>query len=119
MEPSKDNELFRQLVCNWGQVEGQAGPLTFRDYVDALMELQAITTNLERTKAISMGVIRQASQLGKSSGWLLDELKFEAQAERLGDRIEWLRTEVAAQQASDESLDLYNERLKRFTATTS
>lgn len=114
MEPGNENELYRQLVSHWEQVEGQAGMLTFNQYRMAFVELQALTHHIDRTKAIVEGVIRQASQLGRSPEWLLGELLFEIQAERLGNRQEWLRAELASEQASDESLNLYNERLNRF-----
>lgn len=118
MVSEKNIELFRQLVYHWEEVEGLACTLGFSHYLMAFEELQAITNHIDRTKAIVDGVMRQSSQLGRSPEWILNELKFEAQAERTGDRREWLRTELAAGQASDEALDLYNERSGRFTSTT-
>lgn len=117
MEPINDNELYHQMILHWGQVEGQAGMLKFSQYKMAFEELQTLTNRIERTKAIVEGVIRQADQLGRSPAWIMEELFFEIQAERLGDRREWLRSEVAAEQASDMSLDLYSERLVRFAST--
>ena len=116
MELGKDIELFRQIISHWEEVEGLAGTLGFSQYRMAFEELQTITNHIERTKAIVEGVMRQASQLGRSPEWIQGELLFEIQTERLGNRRERLRKELASEQASDASLDRYNERLSRFTS---
>lgn len=116
MELDETKHIIRLLTFEWSKVELYAGAMTYSDYMKAVQSLQAITNDVDRTKAIFLGVIQQASALSKSSEWVREELKFEAQAEVIGDRGKWLRVEVAAQDANDAALDLYNERLTRFNS---
>ena len=82
--------------------------------MSTVIRLQATTKDVDRTKAIFAAVISQASQLGKPSVGVERELRFEAQA--TGERARWLLVDVVAQNASDDSLDCYNERLIRFSS---
>lgn len=112
MESEETNDVIRQLAYNWFKVELQAGDMTYTHYMDAVIRLQAVTNDVDRTKAIFAAVISQASQLGKPSEWVEWEVSFEAHA--IGERPRWLLVDLAAQGGSDDSLDLHNERLNRF-----
>ena len=113
-ESAQTSDLIHHLTCYWIAVEQQAGDMTYTEYIDLVTRLQAVTGDLERTKFIVACVFQQADALGRSSAWRQAELRFESIAAGVGDRAQLLRLAVAHQKASDDSLDLYNERLNRF-----
>ncbi|AUD02111.1 hypothetical protein [Spirosoma pollinicola] len=114
MDAEVAKRVVYQLAFNWVQLNLPTDRLTYTDYINAIGGLQVITDDPTRTKAIFSAILDQANELGYSSEWVEVELKFEAQAEAVGDRAKWLRLDVAAREASDESLDLYNLRVSRF-----
>lgn len=113
-ESDLTDDVIRQLAYHWTTVEVQAGDMTYTEYMDLVTRLQAVTHDLEQTKFIVAKLLQQAVALGRSSEWLTAELRFEIIAAATGDRGQLLSLAVAIQKASDESLDLYNERLNRF-----
>jgi hypothetical protein len=114
MDSEETNRMIRQLAYEWVNVELPTQRLTYTDYICTITGLNYITDNPDRTIEIVSAIIQQAKLLGYFSEWVQAEIKFEAQAEATGDRANWLQVEVAAQDGSDYSLDLYNERLTRF-----
>ncbi len=114
MESEVGKEVVRQLAYTWFRGELPAGHLAYSDFVNTIAGLNLVTDDPDRTTAIFTAVMQQAKTLGRSSEWVQTELIFETRVEALGDRGKWLRLEVAAQDASDAALDLYNERMTRF-----
>ena len=114
MDSEATKQVVRQLAYDWVRVELPTHSLTYADYVNTIAGLNTITDDVDRTATIFAAVITQAKALGRSSEWVQQELKFEAQVEAVGDRGKWLRLDVAARDASDAALDLYNERVNRF-----
>lgn len=107
--------FVRSLAHQWVKLEWLAGYMTYTEYMDSATGLQAVTHDLEQTKFTVASVFQQAGALGRSPAWLKAELRFEIIAAATGDRGQLLSLAVATQHASDESLDLYNERVNRLT----
>lgn len=114
MDSEVSKIVIYQLAFNWVQVNLPTSRMIYSDYINAIGGLNVITDDAVRTKTIFSAVLDQAKTLGYSSEWVEAELKFEAQAEAVGDRAKWLHLGVAARDASDEALDLYNIRMDRF-----
>lgn len=109
-----EKEVVSRLAYTWFQGELSPGCLAYTDFVNTIAGLNLVTDDPDRTTAIFMAVMQQAKILGRSSKWVQTELTFETKVEAVGDRAKWLRLDVAAQDASDAALDLYNERITRF-----
>lgn len=116
MEADQAKQLIRQLAYDWVRVELPTHRLTYTDYINTLAGLNTITDDPDRTTAIFTAVLDQAQRLGYSSEWVQSELKFEAQAEAVGDRAAWLLAVVENSGATDKALDQYNERVNRFSS---
>ncbi|AUD01446.1 hypothetical protein [Spirosoma pollinicola] len=115
---SEETEAFiRGLAYEWAKVELPSGGLNYADYLEAITGLDLETDDLNRTSLIFRAIINQAKALAYSSRWVKSELKFETQAEAIGDRARWLRVHIAINGASDDSLDLYMIRANRFVLT--
>ncbi|WP_460907639.1 hypothetical protein [Spirosoma areae] len=70
---------------------------------------------MSKTRTIFKAILQQASQLAKSSEWVEQELRFEALAEFIEDRVETLLLDLThGGVVDDAALDLYNERASRF-----
>ncbi|UHG94667.1 hypothetical protein [Spirosoma oryzicola] len=108
MNSDEERNVVRLLAYQWAKGDLPTRRLTYNDYVRAVASLQSITEDPARTAVIVSAVLDQAKEFGCSSEWVQDELKFEAQVEATGDRAHWLNLDVAANDASDESPDLYN-----------
>jgi hypothetical protein len=110
-------ELIQQLTLQWVGAELPAEGLTYNDYKNDISILLLTTQNLDRTRAIVMAVLAQATELGKTSAWVEQELKYEGMIEG-ADRVDFLRFEMEqADTVDDALLDQYNERMSRFNLT--
>jgi hypothetical protein len=117
MDSQEDTQLIRQLAHQWVRAELPTTHLSYADYVRAIAGLQQTIGNVQRTTALFTVVINQARTLGKSSEWIQRELHFEALAEFVESRADLLLLDLEhGGPVDDNALDLYNERLNRFTA---
>lgn len=114
MKSDEIKQVIRQLAYEWAMVELPTHRLTYTDYLSTIAGLNVVTDDPDRTATIVAAVLHQAKQLGYSSEWVQQELKFEARVEATGERNKWLRLELVAGELSDAALDQYNERLTRF-----
>lgn len=107
-------ELIQTLTLQWVRAELPNQGLTYEDYQTDIRILLLTTQNTDRTKAIVQAVLAQATKLGKTAGWVEEELKFEGMIEG-ADRADFLRFELQqAPTIDDQLLDKYNERMNRF-----
>lgn len=124
-------ELIEHLAVRWVRAdlspewywEGErlAEPINYLylDYLNAIGALLLATQNPDRTKQVFTAVLKQAEGLVKSSLWVEQELTFEGIVDG-ADRADYLRFDLerAIQhtegELTDEILDRYSERLKRF-----
>ncbi|GAB4019137.1 hypothetical protein [Spirosoma koreense] len=109
-----ESEVVRRLAYSWFRGDLPPGRLAYTDFVNTIAGLNLVTDDPNRTTAIFNAVMQQAKTLGRSSEWVQTELTFETKVEAVGERAKWLRLDIAAQDASDAALDLYNERITRF-----
>lgn len=87
----------------------------YLDYLVPIGTLLLTTQNSDQSQLIFMSVLNQAQNLGKSSFWVENELKFEGMVDG-ADRTDFLNFELSqAAQVNDTLLDQYSERLHRFT----
>jgi hypothetical protein len=116
MEVGDETLFVRQLAYEWAKVDLPTQRLSYRDYIQAVTSLQGSTKNMTKTRTILNAILQQARQLGKSSEWVEQELRFESLAEFIDDRAESLLLDLAhGNVVNDAALDLYNERASRFT----
>ena len=116
MDSQEDTQLVRQLAYAWAQAELPTTRLSYADYVRAIAGLQQAIGNAQRTTVVFTAVINQGRALGKSSEWIERELRFEALADFVESRADLLVLELEHKGlVDDEALDLYNERLNRFS----
>lgn len=116
MDAGEDTQLVRQLAYQWVQAKLPTTHLSYADYVRAITGLQQAVGNAQRTTVIFTAIINQARSLGKSSEWIQHELRFEALAEFVENRADLLLLDLEhGDGVDDEALDLYNERLTRFS----
>ncbi|WP_018620744.1 hypothetical protein [Spirosoma luteum] len=102
--------------------ERLAEPISYLylDYLRSIGNLLLATQDPDRTEQIFTAVLNQAQALDKSPLWVEQELTFEGIIDG-ADRSDFLRfdLEQAIQhtdgKVTDELLDQYSERLKRFT----
>ncbi|GAB2563157.1 hypothetical protein GCM10027190_10990 [Spirosoma areae] len=115
MEVGEETLFVRQLAYEWARVDLPTQRLKYSDYIRAVTSLQASTKNMSKTRTIFKAILQQASQLAKSSEWVEQELRFEALAEFIEDRVETLLLDLThGGVVDDAALDLYNERASRF-----
>lgn len=73
----------------------------------------------ELAAAIFSQLMKQAFDADNPWDWVATELRFEAQAEAMGDRVQaasnYLRYRVTI---TDQDLDLYNDRVNRFAESS-
>lgn len=116
-ESDKHKELIRQLAYAWASVDLPGVGFTYADYIKVLSVFLSAIKDEERTKQIFRAILEQAVDLDKSSLWVEGEIKFETLAHVIG-REELLTLELKhAPILDDQTLDLYNERKRRFTST--
>ncbi len=109
-------QIVHKLAFSWSQADLPSEHMAYVDFIRAINGLLTATRTAKATAYIFAGVINQASALGKTSEWVEGELRFEAQAAAVGNRPERLRFELGRLgPVDDASLDLYNERLNRFS----
>jgi hypothetical protein len=107
-------ELILHLIDQWGNAGLVAQELTKEDHQTAISVLLLTTQNPDRTRTIVEAVLAQAIELGRTSVWVEQELKYEGMIEG-ADRADFLRFELAqAPSLNDTLLDQYNERMSRF-----
>ena len=117
MDFQEDTPLIRRLANQWVRADLPTARLSYTDYMRAIAGLLQAIGNSQQTTAVFFAVINQARALGKSSEWLQHELRFEALAEFVESRTDLLLLDLAhSGRVDDQALDLYNERLNRFTA---
>jgi len=75
------------------------------------------THDKDCTRPIFMAVLNQAIELGKTYRWVVNELLFEVRAITLGENRHAAVANTLKQSSSidDDELDLYIERLNRFS----
>jgi hypothetical protein len=123
-------DFAEQLALRWSNAnlssewhwEGEPLPepvsYLYIDYLHTIGTLLLTTQDVERTRQLIIGVLNQAEELGRSSLWVEQELKFEGMIHG-ADRADFLRLDLE-QTASvnnildDATLDRYNERISRF-----
>lgn len=115
MESEAINSDVRRLAMEWLRSQLSSRTLTYADYLSTIAGLNVVTGDSVRTARIMTAVIDQAKQLGYSSDWVQQEVRFEAQAEAVGNRNSWLQLQLQNSAGWDADLDLYNERLIRFS----
>lgn len=83
-----------------------------------LSRLQTATGDVNRSEAIFERIFGQAKALSKDSEWVAVELGFESLAQGLASRTELALLYLNQDDMVDDAaLDLYNERLSRFSDT--
>ncbi|MVM30310.1 hypothetical protein GO755_09720 [Spirosoma sp. HMF4905] len=108
-------ELIQTLVFQWVTADLPAGVMAYDDYIMDIRTLLLTTQNPERTTTIVKAVLTQAIALNKTSFWVEQELKFEGMIDG-ADRNDFLLLELSqAGEVDDTMLDIYNERVNRFT----
>jgi len=112
-------ELIQHLADQWSRVATPAPGLTRPDYERTISTLLLTTQHPARTADIVQAVLTQAIELRKPMTWVDQELKFEGMIEG-ADRADFLLFDLhQLGQPDDAQLDLYNERMHRFTAQDS
>jgi hypothetical protein len=107
-------EVIHKLTFQWVHAELPAEGLTYDDVKTDIKVLLLTTQSADRTSAIVKAVLTQATALGKTSGWVRQELKFEGMIEG-ADRADFLLLDLQqADTIDDAMLDSYNERMNRF-----
>ncbi|WP_018619731.1 hypothetical protein [Spirosoma luteum] len=124
--------LLEHLALGWVSAElspewyweGErlAEPISYLylDYLRTLGALLLATQDPDRTEQIFTAVLNQAQTLDKSPLWVEQELTFEGIIDG-ADRSNYLRLDLeratrhAGGEVTDQILDRYSERLKRFT----
>ncbi|MBD2753899.1 hypothetical protein [Spirosoma validum] len=108
-------ELIQTLVNQLIRAALPADGLTYLDYIRNISILLLTTQDPDRTTVIVQTLIAQASSLNKTAVWLEQELKFEGMIHG-ADRLDFLRLDLSqAGEVDDSALDLYNERVSRFS----
>ena len=116
IDSPKVKRAINSLANEWIMAQLPTDNLVFRDYSTAISWLMIATRNTHQATKIVHAVIDQAIRLERSSEWVAAELHFETSAQVLGDRQLVLTMAIQSQGAGDDaSLDLYNERLARFS----
>ncbi len=116
LDSSPYKELIQTLAYRWVSADRPAEGLVYQDYMNTLRTLLLTTQSLEQTTAIVMAVLKQAVALNKTSAWVEQELKFEGMLSGV-DRADFLRLDLQqAGEVDDSLLDVYNERINRFSA---
>ncbi|WP_420151136.1 hypothetical protein [Spirosoma sp.] len=111
--PYKD--VILSLAAQWVQANLPSIGLTYSDYIRDIATLLLTTQSTGRTTGIVQAVLEQAISLHKSSTWVEQELKFEGMVDG-ADRADFLRLDLSqAREVDDTALDLYNERINRFS----
>ena len=123
-------DYVEQLALRWSNAnlssdshwDGQPLPepisYLYIDYLHIVGTLLLTTQDTDRTRLLVLGVLGQAQELGRSSRWVEEELRFEGMMHG-ADRADFLRLDLE-QTASvnnildDATLDRYNERISRF-----
>lgn len=114
MEPEEERLFIRELAYQWALLDLPNEVVTYQDYSTAVTLLHTATGNAAQTEYIFTVVLHQARRLGKSSGWVEQELQFEGMIE-FTSRKELLNLYRKRQAVVDDAtLDLFNERLNRF-----
>jgi hypothetical protein len=114
LDTSPFKELIQTLAFLWVRADLPAEGLTYADYTNTIRILLLTTQNTDRTTGIVRAVLTQATALNKTSFWVEQELKFEGMIDG-ADRVDFLKLDLQqTDPIDDESLDRYNERLKRF-----
>ncbi|AKD58754.1 hypothetical protein [Spirosoma radiotolerans] len=107
-------EVIHKLTLQWVHAELPAEGLTYEDVKADIKILLLTTQSADRTSATVEAVLTQATALGKTSGWVRQELKFEGMIEG-ADRADFLLFDLQqADTIDDAMLDSYNERMNRF-----
>ena len=115
MDSNDYRELIRQLAYQWAVVDLPDEGLIYSDYIHVIGSLLTATQDVQRTKYFFKTVLQQAVELNKSSLWVEQELRFETLAEAV-ERSSLLTLYLKnSEPINDAALDLYNERLTRFS----
>ena len=115
MDSQRVGRVIKSLAHEWNKAQLPTEHVDYADYISALSGLYAVTDDLGKTAVVFRGVLRQATQLGRSSQWVARELRFEADALATSDRQKLMFYYVHNEgKGSDASLDLYHQRLNRF-----
>ncbi|GAB2553271.1 hypothetical protein GCM10027085_50900 [Spirosoma aerophilum] len=117
-ESDQYKELIRHLAFEWIQIERPGVHFTYADYVRVIGRLLTATQSADRTTYIFMAVLNQAIQLGKTSAWIEQEIRFEILAEGI-ERSDLVRIFLyRTDPVDDDTLDTYNERRTRFPSSS-
>jgi hypothetical protein len=107
--------IVHKLAFSWSQADLSSEHMIYVNFSQPIDRLLTATGTPMATAYILAGVINQACALGKTPQWVEGELGFEAQAAAFGNRPGLLVSELdLLEVVTDDSLDLYNERLTRF-----
>ncbi|QMW06193.1 hypothetical protein [Spirosoma foliorum] len=116
LDASPYKELIQTLAFQWVSADLPAGTITYDNYIVAIRTLLLTTQNPTRTATVVRAVLKQAVELNKTSFWVEEELKFEGMIDG-ADRNDFLLLELSqADEVDDRMLDIYNERVNRFTS---
>lgn len=117
MDSTNYKELINDLATALIRAKLPGEHLSYANSIQVISGLLMTTQNKDRTRHIFMAVLNQAIELNKTYSWIECELLFEIKATSFGEnRNEALTYELKqASTINDQELDLYNERLNRFT----
>lgn len=119
MESTNNKELIHELAHALIRARLSGEHLAYANSIQQISGLLMSTQDQVRTRHIFMAVLNQAIELGKTYSWVERELLFEVIATTFeGNRNDALGYDLRqAPTINDQQLDLYNERLNRFSST--
>ena len=110
LTPEKSRQLL-EWSANWlnQNITTDQAP-----YVKAITTLWAATGDGIKALATFRSLVLEATTLEKSGEWLLSEMRFEAQANAVGNRQRCALFALESHNApNNEALDIYNQRMNR------
>ncbi|WP_338875709.1 hypothetical protein WBJ53_08790 [Spirosoma sp. SC4-14] len=107
-------QIIRMILAKSSWILPVSQQVYYSVFAKSIKDVQAVTVDLNHTAQVLSTVLNQGWQLNKSVEWINQELLFEAHAAYFGDRLRVMLFALKRQRGSDEALDLYNERLRRF-----
>ncbi|GAB3940920.1 hypothetical protein GCM10028805_03480 [Spirosoma harenae] len=114
MSTQDAKRIIELLSSDWQIGDYGSEQKKYARYTKVIADLIAATHSIDWSALMLAKIINQAKTGRESSDWIEQEIRFEALAAAMGLRSEYLLYDLKKGAGSDESLDLYNSRLKRL-----